>query len=81
MIKLFRRRRYTVQAFHPSDYGPFGHMKFHHAYQVSDYMTFIRRSYPHTEFLVRDRETGKVGHDYPAKNGNPGTHWTARIGR
>lgn len=60
MIKLFRRRRYVVQAFHPAEYGPFGYMRFHNAYQVDDYMTMIRRSYPWTEFLVKDRKTGKT---------------------
>ncbi|AYD81583.1 hypothetical protein HYP71_gp089 [Arthrobacter phage KBurrousTX] len=68
MIKLFRRRRYVVQAFHPSDYGPFGQVRFHELYQVQDHMSMVRRSYPHTEFLIYDRVNRYTVGDYPAKN-------------
>ncbi|AOZ64642.1 hypothetical protein SEA_CHUBSTER_91 [Arthrobacter phage Chubster] len=81
MIKLFRRRRYVVQAFHPAEYGPFGAKRFHKAYQVDDYITMVRRSYPHTEFLVKDRETGKVRGDYPARRHWPLAPWDHSVGR
>ncbi|AOZ64754.1 hypothetical protein SEA_CHOCOLAT_91 [Arthrobacter phage Chocolat] len=60
MIKLFRRRRYVVQAFHPAEYAPNDQKRFHEAYQADDYMAMVRRSYPWTEFVVRDRKTGLV---------------------
>ncbi|QGZ17186.1 hypothetical protein HYQ19_gp087 [Arthrobacter phage DrYang] len=64
MIKLFRRRRYVVQAFHPEGYAPNTEKRFYEAYQADDYMSMVRRSYPWTEFVVRDRKTGAVSRYY-----------------
>lgn len=62
---MFRRRRYTVQAFHPADYGPYGQRRFRDLERVRAWIDLHRATFPATEFLIYDRVNRYSVTDYP----------------